>query len=76
MLIEVIHKDASTHVFQVVGPLHQNLANDWRYSAKSIDAAALFSFIFHERAMIVRGSWDDEVNRYVEHGTDLSLIHI
>ncbi|CAN0545574.1 unnamed protein product, partial [Ectocarpus sp. 12 AP-2014] len=51
---------------QVVGALNQSLAHEWRRQPESDGtAAALFNFIFHERAMIVVGKWNGDCDGYV-----------
>lgn len=64
---------------QVVGALHQPLAHDWRHQRQQGDndgaaAEALFNFIFHHRAIIVLGVWDGELDGYVEHGADFTVV--
>lgn len=64
---------------QVVGALHQPLAHDWRHQGQQgtndgTASEALFNFIFHHRAIIVSGVWDDDLDRYVEHGADFTVV--
>lgn len=62
-------------VCQVVGALNQPLAHEWRHQPNDDGVAeALFRFIFHDRAMIVAGTWDGERDRYVEHGADFTVV--
>lgn len=65
-----------SRVLQVVGALHQPLAHNWRHQGDNDGTAAeaLFNFIFHHRAIIVSGVWDRELDRYVEHGPDFTVV--
>lgn len=60
---------------QVVGPLQQPLAYAWRQEQRTDETAKfLFNFIFRDRAMIRAGTWDDNVDDYVEHGSDFTVL--
>lgn len=60
---------------QVVGPLRQSLVLEWKYGQEDDGTAReLFNFIFHSRTMIVAGTWDGNLDEYVEHGTDFTVI--
>lgn len=62
-------------MLQVVGPLHQSLVLEWKHSQRGDETArALFNFIFHSRAIIIAGTWDGNLDEYVEHGTDFTAI--
>lgn len=63
-------------MLQVVGALQQPLAHEWKHQGNGDGTAAeaLFNFIFHHRAIIVSGVWDDNIDGYVEHGVDFTVV--
>ncbi|CAN0145147.1 unnamed protein product [Scytosiphon promiscuus] len=70
-----VNIDSYDDLRQVVGPLHQSLAHEWRRQSKDIGSGeALFNFIFHDRAMIVEGTWDGDRDEYVKNKSDFTVV--